>query len=133
MVVGSVVIGMGLSVSAEETIPRTINEEVVLEDEELLVKPSSESEEPILIAPSPIEDDEVVIQILENNLEEEDELVIQILENQESNELVDTAGSNIKSSDEVKTAGLDIGIQALIIAGTVFVLLTALLVLKRKK
>jgi hypothetical protein len=120
MIVGAVVIGVGLSASAEETIPKTINEEVFLdlEDEKLLIKPNLESEEILVIAPSPLDDDEVIIQILEN---------------QESDELVDTAASDAKSSEEIKTAGLDVGIQAAIIAGTVFVLLTALLVLKRKK
>jgi hypothetical protein len=119
MIVGAVVIGMGLSASAEEErIPQKINEDLALDGEELLISPNPDSEEILVIAPSPTE---------------EDEIVIQILENQESDELLDTAGSDAKSSEEIKTAGLDVGIQAVIIAGTVFVLLTALLVLRRKK
>lgn len=119
MIVGAVVIGMGLSASAEEErIPEKINEDLAVDGEELLISPNPESEESLVIAPSPTEEDEVVIQILEN---------------QESNEILDAAGSDVESSKEVKTAGFDVGIQAVIIAGTVFVLLTVLLVLKRKK
>jgi hypothetical protein len=119
MIIGAVVIGMGFSASAEEDIlPERMNEEASVEGEELLIAPNPDSEEPLVIAPSPTDEGDVDTQISEN---------------QESGELVDATGSYATTAKETNSEKLDIGVQAVIIAGTVFVLLMTLLFLKRKK
>ncbi len=109
LLLGSVMIGLGLCASAEE---------IIVSGEELLIVPNPDTQEPWVIAPS---------------LTDESDLDIDIPEKQDNSKLVDAAGVYVTTSKETDSTNLDIGIQALIIAGTVFVLLMALLFLNRKK
>jgi hypothetical protein len=136
MIVGSFVIGMVVSVTAdEEILPITISEERKVESDDIIITPNPNGE-PLIIAPNPDETISHNVDKGERGLEEpailpNSEQEIDTIENGESNEVIDAVNSYATIGEKSQTNKITIEIPVLIIIGTVIVLLVALLIYKR--
>ena len=137
MIIGTVVIGMAFSASAEEeTLPRSESKEIPVDNDEVVIAPKPDGE-PLIIAPNPNETISHDPDEGEKGLEEpliapNSDEKIDIMEDDESSEIFDTAGTYATAAKDSQTSSVTIGAQAVMI-GAVFVLIAALVIYKRKK